>query len=159
VNSGHTLFFRASTSCSKLLKDKKYFNTVKSFRATLFFRASKLFKNLHDKKSVTDRQAWKEMNSSPTKSWNVQNKLGIQNNKLNKHLSIHVEKVKILYDSNHFRSQYIWICVFLLQVRGRSRREAATACASSHRVAFALSSLSQTVVVSACGAITFMSAL
>jgi len=30
---------------------------------------------------------------------------------------------------------------------------------SSHRVAFALSSLSQTVVVSACCAITFMSAL
>jgi len=30
---------------------------------------------------------------------------------------------------------------------------------SSHRVAFALSSLSQTVVVSACRAITFMSAL
>jgi len=24
VNSGHTLFFRASASCSKILKDKKY---------------------------------------------------------------------------------------------------------------------------------------
>jgi len=29
---------------------------VKSFRATLFFRARKLFKNLNDKKSVTGRQ-------------------------------------------------------------------------------------------------------
>jgi len=50
VNSGHTLFFRASSSCSKVLKDKKYFNTVKSFRAR------KLFKNLNDKKSVTGCQ-------------------------------------------------------------------------------------------------------
>jgi len=50
VNSGHALFFRASASCSKVLKDKKYFNTVKSFRATLLFRARKLFKNLNDKK-------------------------------------------------------------------------------------------------------------
>ena len=40
-----------------------------------------------------------------------------------------------------FHSQYIWICVFL-QVRGKSRREAATVCASFHWVAFALSSLS-----------------
>jgi len=39
VNSG-TLFFRASTSCSKILKDKKYFNTVKNFRTNSFFRAS-----------------------------------------------------------------------------------------------------------------------
>jgi len=56
VNSVHTLFFRASTSCSKVLKDNKYFNTVKSFRETLFFRARKLFKNLNKKKSVTGRQ-------------------------------------------------------------------------------------------------------
>jgi len=26
--------------------------------------------------------------------------------------------VQLLYDYNHFHSQYIWICVFLLQVRG-----------------------------------------
>ena len=32
------------------------FITVKSFRATLFFRERKLFKNLNDKKSVTCRQ-------------------------------------------------------------------------------------------------------
>jgi len=44
-------------------------------------------------------------------------------------MSFHVEKVQLLYDSNHFLSQYIWICVFLLQVSGQSRREAATACA------------------------------
>jgi len=56
VNSKHTLFFRASASFSKILKDKMYFNTVESFRATVFFRARKLFKNLNDKKSVTDRQ-------------------------------------------------------------------------------------------------------
>jgi len=48
-----------------------------------------------------------------------------------------------------FHSQYIWIRAFL-QVRGKSRREAATICGSSPRVAFALSSLSQTVLVSAC---------
>jgi len=35
-----TLFFRASTSCSKILNDKKYIlNTVNSWH-TLFFRAS-----------------------------------------------------------------------------------------------------------------------
>jgi len=32
--------FRASSSCSKILKDKKYFNTVKNFRANSVFRAS-----------------------------------------------------------------------------------------------------------------------
>jgi len=50
VNSGHTVFFRTSTSFSKVLKDKKYFNTLKSFRATLFFRERKLFINLNDTK-------------------------------------------------------------------------------------------------------------
>jgi len=37
--------------------------------------------------------------------------------------------------------------------------KAVNACACSHGVAFALNSLSQTVLVSACRAITFMSAL
>ena len=32
--------FRASASCSKILNDKIYFNTVRNSRATLFFRAS-----------------------------------------------------------------------------------------------------------------------
>jgi len=49
----------------------------------------------------------------------VQYELGIQNNKLNTSLFINVEKVQLLYDSNHFHSQYIRICVFLLQVRGK----------------------------------------
>jgi len=31
---------RASSSCSKILKDKKYFNTVKNFRAKSVFSAS-----------------------------------------------------------------------------------------------------------------------
>jgi len=35
--------FRASASCSKILNDKKYFTTVKNFRATLFFRANSVF--------------------------------------------------------------------------------------------------------------------
>jgi len=60
--------------------------------------------------------------------------------------------VQLLFDSNYFRSQFIWICVFL-QVRRMSRREAATACASSRRMGFALSSLSPTVLASACRAI------
>jgi len=59
----------------------------------------------------------------------VQNELEIQNNKLNTNMSFHVEKVQLLYDSNHFHSQCIWICVFLLQLRGKSRREVAPACA------------------------------
>jgi len=65
VNSGHTLFSGQATSCSKVLKDKKYFNTVKRFRATLFFRARKLFKNLNDKKSVTGRQGRQEWEFLP----------------------------------------------------------------------------------------------
>jgi len=40
VNSGHTLFFRESTSCSKILNLKTIFNTVKIFRANSVFRAS-----------------------------------------------------------------------------------------------------------------------
>jgi len=38
--------FRESATCSKILNDEKYFNTVKNFGTTLFFRASlKLLKN------------------------------------------------------------------------------------------------------------------
>jgi len=33
VNSGHSLFFRASASCSKILNVKSIFNTVTNFRA------------------------------------------------------------------------------------------------------------------------------
>jgi len=46
--------FRASASCSKILNDKRYFNTVKIFRTTLFFRDSgSCSKILNDKKIYT----------------------------------------------------------------------------------------------------------
>jgi len=42
--------FRGSASCSKILKDKKYFNAAKNFRANSVFQSkSKLFKILNDK--------------------------------------------------------------------------------------------------------------
>jgi len=45
--------FRASSSCSKVLKDKKYFNTVKIFRTNSVFQGKRrLFKILNDKKYV-----------------------------------------------------------------------------------------------------------
>jgi len=45
--------FRASVSCSKILDDKIYFNTVKNSRATLFFRASaSCSKILNNKKYI-----------------------------------------------------------------------------------------------------------
>ena len=58
--------FRASTSCSKVLKDKKYFHTVKNFMATLFYRAGKLFKNLNDKNWWRAARGGKERSSSPS---------------------------------------------------------------------------------------------
>jgi len=51
--SGQTLFFRASSSCSKIPKDKKYFNTVKNFKANSVFQGKRrLFKSLKDKKYI-----------------------------------------------------------------------------------------------------------
>jgi len=45
--------FRASSSCSKILKDKKYFNTLKNFRANSVFQGKRrLFKILNDKKYI-----------------------------------------------------------------------------------------------------------
>jgi len=44
-------FSGQATSCSKVLKDKKYFNTEK-FQGNSVFQS----KNLNDKKSVTGRQ-------------------------------------------------------------------------------------------------------
>ena len=38
--SGQLCFFRASTSCSKILNVKSIFHTAKNLRATLFFMAS-----------------------------------------------------------------------------------------------------------------------
>jgi len=47
------VFFRANESCSKILNDKKYFNTVKSFGATLFLKASaSCSKILNEKKYI-----------------------------------------------------------------------------------------------------------
>jgi len=37
TNSGHTLFFRASASCSKILNVKSKVNTVKNFEGKLCF--------------------------------------------------------------------------------------------------------------------------
>jgi len=51
VNSGHTRFFRASASCSKIVNVKSIFNTVKNFKANSIFRVSASCSNiLKDKK-------------------------------------------------------------------------------------------------------------
>jgi len=51
MNSGHTLFFRASASCSKILNVKSIFRTEKIFRANSVLRASaSCSKILKDKK-------------------------------------------------------------------------------------------------------------
>jgi len=53
VNSGHTLFFRESTSCSKILNVKTIFNTVNNFRENSVFHGKrKMFKILNDKKYI-----------------------------------------------------------------------------------------------------------
>jgi len=47
--------FRASSSCSNILKDKKYFNTVKNFRENYVFQGKRrLFKILNDKKYISN---------------------------------------------------------------------------------------------------------
>jgi len=51
--SRHTLFLRASASCSKILNDKKYIlNRVKNSRATLFLRASASYSKILNIKST-----------------------------------------------------------------------------------------------------------
>jgi len=40
VNSGHTLFVRASNSCSNILNVKSILNTAKNFMTNSVFRAS-----------------------------------------------------------------------------------------------------------------------
>jgi len=53
VISGHTLLFRASTSCSEILNLKTIFNAVKIFRANSVFQGKRrLYKNLNDKKYI-----------------------------------------------------------------------------------------------------------
>jgi len=45
--------FRAISSCSKILKDKQYFNTVKNFKANSVFQGKRrLFKILNDKEYI-----------------------------------------------------------------------------------------------------------
>ena len=51
-SSGQTVF-RESSSCSNILKDKQYFNTVKNFRANYVFKGKRrLFQILNDKKYI-----------------------------------------------------------------------------------------------------------
>ena len=46
MNSGHTLFFRASTSCSKVLNVKNYIHYSEKFQGKLCFQGKrKLLKN------------------------------------------------------------------------------------------------------------------
>jgi len=53
VNSGHTLFFRASTRCSKILNVKTIFNSLEIFRANSVFQGKcKMLKILKDKKYI-----------------------------------------------------------------------------------------------------------
>ena len=69
----------------------------------------------------------------------------------------HGEKVQLLYDSNSFivnPSEFAYS-----SSQGTVTKGSSDCLCSSHRVAIALSSLLQTVVVSACRAITFMSPL
>jgi len=48
-----SLFFRVSASCSKMLNDKIYFNTVKISRANSLFQGKrKLLKNYECKKYI-----------------------------------------------------------------------------------------------------------
>jgi len=41
VNSGHSLFFRSSASCSEILNVKSKFNTVKTFKANSVFQGKR----------------------------------------------------------------------------------------------------------------------
>ena len=53
-------FFWASSSCSKILKDKKYFNTVKNFRTNSVFQGKRRsFKILNDKKYIFNHRRTK----------------------------------------------------------------------------------------------------
>ena len=146
-NFSENSVFQGKRKLVKILKDKKYiFNTVNSGHTV--FKASASYSKI---------------------LWIVKNKglFNIVKNsgqtlffRASARCSAKVQANCVFQGKRKFfHSQYIWICVFLFQVRGNSWREAVTACASSHRVAFAMTSLPQTVLVSACRAITFMPAL
>ena len=54
VKNSRATVFRASASCSKILNVKNIFNTVKNCRATLFFRASASCSKILNVKSIFD---------------------------------------------------------------------------------------------------------
>ena len=81
VNSGHTLFFRASTSCSKILNVKTIFNAFKIFRANSVFSSQrKLFKILKDKNTFNTVNSGHTQSFRASKScWNILNVKSILN--------------------------------------------------------------------------------
>ena len=104
--------FRACASSSKILKEK-IFQCSENFQGKLSFSGqescSKIWMIKNQWRAV---RGGKEGSSSPTIIMKRTKKLGIQNNKLNTNMSLHAEKVQLLYDSNNFHSLYIWICLF-----------------------------------------------
>jgi len=129
---GQTMFFRESACCSKFRMIKNIYS-IQWIQGTLCFSgqaqvAQKTWKiktistqwkvsgqlcfsgqescSKIWKYKISDGPSGKARKGVPPlpQSWNVQNELGIQNNKLNKNLSFHFEKVQLLYDSNHFHS-------------------------------------------------------
>jgi len=71
--SRHTLFFRASTSCSKVLNVKTIFNAMKIFRASSVFQGKgKLFKILKDKNTfntVNSGNIWRPEGGATIEKW------------------------------------------------------------------------------------------
>jgi len=69
--------FRANSAfrvgCSKTLNDKKYFNRVKIFRATLFFRASASGSKILNNKNYSGHTLFFRASASCSKILNVKN--------------------------------------------------------------------------------------
>jgi len=79
VNSGHTLFFRASTNCSKILKDKKYFNAIKNIRTNSVFQGRhKLLKNLECKNYIQHSEKFQSKLRFPGQAQVAQKSLKIK---------------------------------------------------------------------------------
>jgi len=55
VNSGHTLFFRAGKSCSKILNVKSILHTVKNFMTKSVFRANAKFHKNPERQKIFQR--------------------------------------------------------------------------------------------------------
>ena len=83
VNSGQT---GQSASCSKILNDKIYFNAVKIFRATLFFRASASCSKILNVKlcsiqwKISGQTLFSGQAQTAQKSWMVDNILNTAEN-------------------------------------------------------------------------------